>query len=121
LQLKLNKKFMKKILYIFFLFSFYFVSTMQGQNSRNSQTTTQNSNEHELKNLVNDCPDLKAQLVKLFGENFQISSEKVQSQLINNISNKQLNRCIRKSSLKIVYGKDYINKLNLIETQSKTN
>lgn len=112
---------MKNIFYILFLSSFCFASTVQAQNSRNSQTTTQNSNEQELKNVVNDCPDLKAQLVKLFGENFQISSEKVQSQLVNNISNTKLNRCIRKSSLKIVYGKDYVNKLNLIETQSKTN
>lgn len=70
---------------------------------------------NEISGAIKDCPDLDKQLAILFGADYSLSNPKVKEQLQKNISDKKQNRCIRKSSLKVIYGTDYVRKLYLID------
>ena len=100
------------------LFVCFSMFTMVAQNQKNidknATTQTQQKQVASAQTHV-DCPDLLILLSKEFGNDFSFSDAKVKEKLKRNITDESLNRCIRKSSLKLVYGEDYINKLNLIE------
>ena len=91
--------------------------------SQQSSTTSraQTAEVAQKMDYVKDCPALQAQLKGLFGEAYSLEQPKVIAQLQHNIADAQADRCIRKSSLKVIYGADYVNKLHLIDINtSKT-
>ena len=93
---------------------FTLVAQNQKNVDKNATTQTQQKQAASTQTYV-ECPDLLKLLSAEFGNDFSFSDAKVKEKLKRNITDESLNRCIRKSSLKLVYGEDYINKLNLIE------
>lgn len=94
-------------------------SAFAQNNNRQSTSASQAGSIHsEISGAIKDCPDLDKQLIRLFGAGYEVSNPKVQEQLQKNISDKNQNRCVRKSSLKAIYGTDYVNKLYLIDQKN---
>ena len=103
---------------MFLLLIFSLQSFAQRSNQTNTATKVNaeiSNTQDEISNALKACPDLDKQLITLFGNDYTIQTPGVKSQLEKNIADKNMNRCIRKNSLKAFYGKDYINKLYLID------
>lgn len=85
--------------------------------SQHSGTTSrpQSAEMNQKLEYVKDCPALVKQLTEMFGQSYSLEQPKVLAQLQQNIANPNEDRCIRKASLKVVYGADYVNKLHLID------
>lgn len=88
--------------------------------SKRGTTTTMSTTESKSQNqIVIQNESVENQLVKEFGNNYDIHSAKVRTQLNKNIENSQLSYELRKESLKLYYGDDYINKIHLIQNKTK--
>lgn len=95
------------------------VHVTKAQNKR-STTTTMSTTESKSRNqIVIQNESLENQLVKEFGNNYDIHSAKVRTELKKNIDNSELSYELRKESLKLYYGDDYINKMHLIQNKTK--
>lgn len=107
---------MKQIKLILFLFGMVsFSAFAQNRNQQSASTSQAGVQQTEISGAIKDCPDLQKQLIQLFGADYTVNSPKVKEQLQKNITDKKQNRCVRKSSLKAIYGTDYVNKLYLID------
>ena len=112
------KKF-KLILVLLVMISCSAIAQNRNQPGTSSSSGTQTGiKQSEISNAFKDCPDLDKQLTQLFGAGYTIEDPKVKEQLQKNIADKKQSRYVRKSSLKAIYGTDYINKLHLIDNNN---
>jgi len=106
---------MRKVFSLLLLMMGLHVSMLaQSQQGGTTSRSTTAVNSQKLE-YVKDCPALKKQLTDLFGENYSLEQSNVVTQLQRNIADTKADRCIRKASLKVIYGNDYVNKLHLID------
>lgn len=112
---------MKQIFYLLMVVCGFCLSANAQNNARQTNPTSkQQANvSPEIANAIHDCPDLQKQLTQLFGKDYSVNDSKVIAQLNKNIADVNQNRYVRKSSLKAIYGTDYINKLYLIDNQNQ--
>lgn len=115
---RLGKK-MFKVMLLLCICTVWNIYTTTAQNKK-STTATLSSTESKSPNQVAiQNESVENQLVQSFGTNYDIHSTKVRTQLIKNIENAQLSYELRKESLKLYYGDDYINKIYLIQNKTK--